>query len=407
MLRMQALELNIRAALTGAENPDAAGTTTRPRFERTMLTRARRYSRRWARRVREARMLIRALRFKYQPVNAHLIPIRRCNLSCRYCNEYDDHSPPIPTDTIFRRVDRLAGLGTGVITISGGEPLLHPDLDAIVGHIRRRGAIATLITNGYLLTRDRIQRLNRAGLDHLQLSIDNILPDDVSVKSLKVLDQKLRWLAEDAEFNVTVNSVVGAGVRNPADALTIAQRARELGFSTTVGLIHDSTGQLRALDQAQRTILDAIVALGTSAFDFANYNLFQKNLAAGAPNDWHCRAGARYLYVCEDGLVHWCSQQRGHPGIPLDEYDEDDLRREYQQEKACAPFCTVGCVHRVAQVDGLRHDPERALATWFVSPGGQPRRLPASIKVLRWAFVTNPRRDLFRNLVAAMMGSRR
>jgi hypothetical protein len=38
---------------------------------------------------------------------------------------------------------------------------------------------------------------------------------------------------------VTVNSVVGGGIRNPGDALTVVQRARELGFSTTVGIIHD------------------------------------------------------------------------------------------------------------------------------------------------------------------------
>jgi MoaA/NifB/PqqE/SkfB family radical SAM enzyme len=353
-------------------------------------------------------MLVTALRFKYQPVNAHLIPIRRCNLSCCYCNEYDDHSPPVPTGEMLRRVDRLASLGTGIITISGGEPLLHPDLEVIVGHIRRRGAIATLITNGYLLTLDRILRLNRAGLDHLQISLDNVLPDNVSVKSLKVLDQKLRWLASEATFDVTVNSVVGAGVRNPSDALTIAQRARELGFSTTVGIIHNGTGQLLALDDPQRQILEAIVALGSSAFDFANYNLFQRNLAAGAPNDWQCRAGARYLYVCEDGLVHWCSQQRGHPGIPLEQYGEDQLRTEYHRDKNCAPFCTVGCVHRVAQVDELRHDPERALRTWFAAPGeGLSPRLPAPIRVLRWAFVTSPHRDLFRTAVAAIVGGRR
>ena len=143
---------------------------------------------------------------------------------------------------MLRRIDRLAALGTGVVTLSGGEPLLHPDLDEIIRHIRRHGAIATLITNGYLLTRDRIRRLNRAGLDHLQISIDNVMPDEVSKKSLKVLDQKLRWLADEGEFDVTVNSVVGGGIRNPEDALNIAQRARELGFSTTVGIIHDGSG---------------------------------------------------------------------------------------------------------------------------------------------------------------------
>ena len=356
--------------------------------------------------LREARMLVRALKHPYQPVAAHLIPIRRCNLSCTYCNEYDDHSPPVPTPEVFRRIDRLASLGTGIITLSGGEPLLHPDLDHIVRRIRSHGVIATLITNGYLLSRDRIRRLNRAGLDHLQISIDNVLPDEVSKKSLKLLDQKLQWLAEDAEFDVTVNSVVGGGIRMADDALTITLRARELGFSTTVGIIHDHSGQLKPLDDHQREILEKVVGVSKSTFDFANYNRFQKNLANGQPNDWHCRAGARYLYICEDGLVHWCSQQRGYPGIPLEQYGPDDLKKQYHEVKSCAPMCTVGCVHRVAQVDELRSDPERALAQWFSRPtGNQQPALPASIRMLRWAFVTSPRRDLFRKAAARMFGS--
>jgi MoaA/NifB/PqqE/SkfB family radical SAM enzyme len=353
-------------------------------------------------------MLARSLKFPYRPVAAHLIPIRRCNLSCTYCNEYDDHSPPVPTHDVLRRIDRLAMLGTGIITLSGGEPLLHPDLDAIIRRIRSHGVIATLITNGYLLSRERIRRLNRAGLDHLQISIDNVLPDEVSKKSLKLLDQKLQWLAADAEFDVTVNSVVGGGIRNPDDALVITRRARELGLSTTVGIIHDHTGQLRPLDEHQRTILEQAVAAGTSTFDFANYNRFQKNLANGQPNDWHCAAGSRYLYVCEDGLVHWCSQQRGHPGIPLEQYGPDDLRRQYHAVKNCAPMCTVGCVHRVAQVDELRQNPERTLAQWFsISPGDPRPALPTSVRMLQWAFVTGPRRDLFRKAAARVFGVER
>ncbi|HEY1307398.1 MAG TPA: radical SAM protein [Vicinamibacterales bacterium] len=362
--------------------------------------------RKTGKKFREARMLVRALRFPYQPVAAHLIPMRRCNLACTYCNEFDDHSPPVPTSDVLERVDRLAALGTGIITISGGEPLLHPDLDQIISRIRAHGAIATLITNGYLLSRDRIRRLNRAGLDHLQISIDNVLPDDVSKKSLKLLDQKLRWLAEDSEFDVTVNSVVGSGVRNPDDALTIARRARELGFSTTVGIIHNHNGQLLPLDDHQRSILEQIVAIGKSTFDFANYNRFQRNLANAQPNEWHCGAGSRYLYVCEDGRVHWCSQQRGHPGIPLEQYGPDDLRRQYHAVKRCAPMCTVGCVHRVAQVDELRANPQQTLTQWFtVSPiQDQQPALPASVRILMWAFVTSPRRDLFRSVASRVFG---
>ena len=139
------------------------------------------------------------------PIMAHIIPIRRCNLSCTYCNEYDDFSKPVPVDTMMRRVDYLGRLKTGIITLSGGEPLLHPELDQIISHIRRVGALAGLITNGYLLMPDRIQQLNEAGLDYLQISIDNVMPDDVSKKSLKVLDKKLQMLAEHAHFHVNIN----------------------------------------------------------------------------------------------------------------------------------------------------------------------------------------------------------
>ena len=121
---------------------------------------------------------------------------------------------------MLRRIDRLHELGTTIITFSGGEPLLHPNLDDLIRRIRSHGLIATLITNGLLLTPDRIQRLNRAGLDSLQISIDNVLPDEVSKKSLKVLDKKLQWLARYAEFNVNINSVVGSSIQNPEDAVS-------------------------------------------------------------------------------------------------------------------------------------------------------------------------------------------
>ena len=161
------------------------------------------------RRVRELMMIAKGVVSTDHPVMAHIIPIRRCNLACKYCNEYDDFSKPIPLETMKSRVDHLARLGTNIVTLSGGEPVLHPELDEIIAHMRTYPIIVGMITNGYLLTADRIQRLNRAGLDHLQISIDNVMPDDVSKKSLKVLDKKLQLLAEYADFHVNINSVVG------------------------------------------------------------------------------------------------------------------------------------------------------------------------------------------------------
>src|SRR5438270_8130177 len=115
--------------------------------------------------VRAVGKILGALASADHPLLAHIIPIRRCNLACEYCNEFDDFSKPVPLETMFRRIDKLAELGTSVITISGGEPLMHPELDDVIQRIRRNGMIAGLITNGYLLVADRIQRLNRAGLE--------------------------------------------------------------------------------------------------------------------------------------------------------------------------------------------------------------------------------------------------
>ena len=304
------------------------------------------------RKLREFKMLAKGLASTRHPLLVHIIPMRRCNLACTYCNEFDDFSQPVPLEEMFRRIDRLGEMGTAIVTISGGEPLLHPDLDAIIARIRKNGIIAGLITNGYLLVADRIERLNRAGLEYLQISIDNVQPDDVSKKSLKVLDKKLELLAEHAEFQVNINSVLGSGVRNPQDALTVAHRAIQLGFTSTVGILHDGNGQLSPLGEREREIFEEIMSLGKRSF--TRVNGFQHNIAAGRENNWRCRAGARYLYICEDGLVHYCSQQRGYPGIPLAEYTPEQRQREFRTKKGCAPRCTVSCVHQISTVDSWR-----------------------------------------------------
>ena len=320
-------------------------------------------------RAREWAMVAGALVSTDHPVLAHLIVTRRCNLACSYCNEYDHRSAPVPTEKLARRVDLLAELGTSVVTLTGGEPLLHPDLEEIIARVRRHRMIAGMITNGYLLSRKRIAQLNQAGLEHLQISIDNIEPDEVSKKSLRVLDKKLCYLAELADFKVNINSVLGSGVRNPDDALVIGKRAVALGFTCTVGIIHDGKGRLRPLNGREAEVFEELKSVGKKGYARI-YRYFQENLAAGKPNNWACRAGARYLYVCEDGLVHYCSQQRGYPGIPLEEYTLVDIRREFRTRKGCAPYCTVSCVHHASMADFWRAPQEYRI------PQRAPRRTP-------------------------------
>ena len=169
------------------------------------------------------------------------------------------------------------------------------------------------------------------------------------------------------KFDVNINSVLGGGIKNPEDARTINARARELGFSTSIGIIHDGSGHLKPLEPRERKVYDEVSAAISGPLQvlknlYSGITSFQENLADGKPNDWRCRAGARYLYICENGLVHYCSQQRGAPGVPLESYSTADIRREFSTPKSCAPYCTVGCVHRVSTMDFWR-SPQLAAAT--------------------------------------------
>ena len=211
------------------------------------------------------------------------------------------------------------------------------------------------------------KRLNDAGLDYLQISIDNVMPDDVSKKSLKVLDKKLQILAEHARFSREHQFRAGRRYsQSRGCAGGWASRAMELGFTSTVGIIHDGDGQLRPLADREREVFLEMKKFEKRHFSRINY--FPGSIAKGEPSDWRCRAGSRYLYICEDGLVHYCSQQRGFPAKPLEEYTVEDIRREYITQKSCAPY-----VHHLLRASDLvfRFLPRRADTLVEPVPAGQ------------------------------------
>jgi hypothetical protein len=209
-----------------------------------------------------------------------------------------------------------------------------------------------------------------------------------------LLDRRLVDLATHATFQVTINSVVGADADGSDAAYRIAVRARALGFTSTVGVTHDHAGQLQRFTPGQRDLVARILALAPSFFSFTQFAHFQRNIIRGLPNDWHCPAGGRFLYVCEDGLVHDCSQQRGTPGVPLETYSAADLAREADRPKPCASFCTVSCVHQVALLDGFRDRPRETLDALIAErrahdAGFQP---PGFVRMLAWAFIDHGHR---------------
>jgi MoaA/NifB/PqqE/SkfB family radical SAM enzyme len=294
-----------------------------------------------------------------RPLVTNLIITRRCNLSCGYCFEYDKVSPPLPLATLRERIDHLARLRSVFVTLTGGESLLHPEADAVVAYVRERGMTPFLNTNGYLLTVDWIERLNRAGLHAMQISVDNVTPNATSKKSLKTLLPKLRLLAQHARFRVRINCVLGSSP--PAEAVEVARTALALGFDISTSLIRHGDGSAKPLDDATRASYEEIRGLGSRAPRYLSDDFTSKLIENGTA-DWKCRAGARTFHVCEDGLVHLCAPRVGNPGIPLAEYTTEHIRRAFDTPKPCAATCPIAYAHHASRLDRFRKQPLAALA---------------------------------------------
>jgi MoaA/NifB/PqqE/SkfB family radical SAM enzyme len=294
-----------------------------------------------------------SFRLRYSPFLAQLVIIRRCNLSCSYCSEFDKDSNPIPTGILQERLRKLKSLGTFGVSLTGGEPTLHPQLPDLIRTCRKLGFFRTgMISNGFLLQPQLIEALNAAGLQEMQISIDGVEANDTTQKVLANLKKRLQWLREHARFRVIVSGVLGACP--PHEAEEVLSFARQMGFIRRVLLLHDSNGQMKSSNGEVKTFERIVRQLPKTVVDFSNY---RRQLVRGGSAPFKCRAGSRYLYIDEYGKVNWCSQTRDVWSKDLMDYTSDDLREQFYQYKSCHATCTLGCARSTSQLDNWRTQP--------------------------------------------------
>ena len=288
------------------------------------------------------------LLFFKSPLEAQLIVTRRCNLSCGYCTEFDNHSNPVPLELLKERIDVIHRLRVVNTSLLGGEPLMHPNIVELVEYCNRRNQVS-ITTNGFLLNEKLIKRLNEAGLSNLQISIDALETDRTGYiqKSLKKLLPKLKLLQEHANFDVHANIVLCESTKSAF--METVSRIRTLGFNVSVGLMHDGEGQIEIEGDEYLELWDKYFKNG-EPYPLSDYDYGRKLLQGDKPK-WKCRSGSRYLYVDEFGLVQYCSSQRNRLNKPLTEYSLQDLRKQSQQYKGCEEGCCLLCVYRDSMID--------------------------------------------------------
>src|ERR1700731_2006110 len=264
-------------------------------------------------------------RLRYSPLLVQMVVIRRCNLSCGYCSEYDKSSDPVPIELLEARLRKLKELGTFGISLTGGEPTLHPELPRLIRTCRTLRFFRTgMISNGFFLRPEMIKALNEAGLQEMQISIDGVHGNETTQKVLDNLKKRLRWLREHARFQVIVSAVIGACP--PEEAEEVISFATEMGFASRVLLVHDEHGQLKLKGDEVKVFERIVKKLPKSLRELSDY---RERLIRDGTAPYKCRAGSRYLYIDEFGNVNWCSQTRSVWSKPLMDYALSDLREQF------------------------------------------------------------------------------
>jgi pyrroloquinoline quinone biosynthesis protein E len=271
----------------------------------------------------------------------------RCPLHCPYCSnpvELVRGSRELESATWARVLAEASDLGALQVLLTGGEPLLRPDLEAIVAAARERELYATLITSGVPLSSARLDALCRAGLDAVQLSFQAGDASGDAVAGARVHARKLEvagWVKE-RDLPLTVNVVVHRhNVERIAEVIALAERLRadrlELATVQFVGFANANRSDLRPSAAAlQRMRAEALAARERLAG--------RMEVVVVAPDERSdapvaCMDGwaSRYIVVAPDGVVLPCHAARMLP-LPFASVRERPLRWIWQESPAFQAF---------------------------------------------------------------------
>jgi MoaA/NifB/PqqE/SkfB family radical SAM enzyme len=282
--------------------------------------------------------------FDTKPLQCSLYVTDQCNLDCAYCTEYDNSKPHPSLADLTRWLTRIRDLGTVRVALVGGEPLMHPDIVAVVRTARQLGLATSLTTNGFLLTKPLVENLEAAGLEVMQISVDRMTPSVITRKSFKTVLPKLDLLA-GSTINLHITGVLCDDTMSESRA--VLQTGLERGIPTEVRLVHaDPTQQFR-VDPGERERLETFLlwmreakAAGVKIHTNDAILDYQLSLVRGEPVDWLCTAGFKIFFVSAQGKFWLCSMR--HTDKDILDVTPADLRAN-NEAKSCQDGCGVYC----------------------------------------------------------------
>jgi pyrroloquinoline quinone biosynthesis protein E len=250
----------------------------------------------------------------------------KCPLRCAYCSnptELEKQDRELTTDEWERVLSDAEAIGVMGVNLTGGEPLLRRDLEQIVTKARSLALYTNLITSGLPLTRERLGALRDAGLDHVQLSFQDVLATSADrIAGVAAFDAKMEVAAWVKELGLplTINIVLHAeNVDRTAAAVELAERLQadrlELAHTQYLGWALTNRDRLLpspAQIEASRAVGQAAKARLAGRMDVL---MVLPDYVAGHPRACMDGWGKSFIIVSPDGLVLPCQAAHTIPGL--------------------------------------------------------------------------------------------
>jgi len=282
--------------------------------------------------------------FDSKPLHCSMYITDKCNYSCGYCFEYDNTKPHPTLAEIKQRIDKVAELGVMKLALAGGEPLLHPEITRIIRHAKSKRMNVSLSTNGALLDAPMLAKLDSAGLDVIQISIDRKKPTNVTQKALDNL-------------TITADELIKTRIKVHISGVVCQANEDEIEEVLTYGLKNDIPTELRLIhgDLSGRNKIPSIskkkgfhlintqIRLKQSGLHVHSSRMllnYQKNRILGKKQEWKCLAGYKVFFVSAEGYFWPCSLLKTKRKI--EDMKMADLK-QYNVMKECQPQCGIYC----------------------------------------------------------------
>jgi hypothetical protein len=334
------------------------------------------------------------LRFE-NPGVVHFAITNQCDLRCRTCRFWKDDGPgSVDYHDACTAIDVLHGWGVRMLSITGGEPLLHPHLVDICKHVARRGMMVSYLpTNGGSVTEDKARELARAGVNIVGISVDP-LHSDASRRTRDVAPGQVRDARETLEYQ---GLRTYAGVLLTRDLLPLSRclgPVRDMGFrrvvfsypQTDVRAPYRASGHHPMLDLDADYVGELVTQIERARRSFPVYNpapMLDDLVRAyrGTPQRHPCLGGERIFYLDWDLQLRRCFAEPTPLGNVL---DMEDLPRGNGTCTGCTQQAFRDMSYVLTAYDRVRSVMERVRSVGNRTSGGNGNghRLSEDLRVL-------------------------